>query len=528
MDMASLQSLPNELLDNIFANIDSRDARNVSLTCKRLRAVATPAVYHSISLEWRNAIRRGATAPKAPHIHSLLRTLIKNPDYVKLIKSLEFRATNVWYYQDDGSPLLCIPLGDWKMEEVDATIVLFEELVDKLQIPESACWKSYIRQKTRPAYLQMLVVQLCTHLESLSVSVEFEMETGCMEMALKQALATTPLAMDPTSWCSKLSHVRMTGDAKGDIWTDPFFNLKKLFMLLFYLPNLETLELTTFVQPVEDVGAEWESIMPPEWPLMQAPNAEKLTTLRLVRSSISPAVISLMLQQTPNLTTFEYDTFNGFSVPLDLSAIRDALLHVCDSLAHLSIRYDMHQEDENYPPQDVIGVTFGSIGPLRDFPALTTLSASLGVLFGSDDVRHGQTPKLADFLPPGLQCLTITDDMWMYNDFQQYFEDVDAMSILRTYLTGETAGYRWRGASGYQHGGDNWNGGLGYSNIIWTVSHEPGWKGATPGLKKFVYDLRTRGHLTFAYWNHPRPREELERVCKWQGIECEVLFEDED
>lgn len=525
--MALLQFLPNELVDIILTHLESCDASSLSLTCKDVHAAASPAAYQSIILEWRSAAREKGGLPKVPQIHALLRTLIRKPEYIKRIKKLVLQATDLCFYQDNGSVLWNMPSGNFKIENEE--IKMFEGVIDRLQVSEPGFWKSVIRQKDDFTVYQMLVVRLCTHLESLSVAIDFEMQTGWFATLVEEAIATvTASANDSPSWYNKLSDVHITGDVKGYIWGQEFLLLKRTSMLLFYLPNLETLELTAFVDPEENTGLNWKDAPPPQWPLRQYPNAEKLTALRLVRSSINPGTIELLLLQTPNLTTLEYDAFSGFDIPLDLSGVRDALRHVRNTLTNLVIRYEMYQEDEDFHPQSLNQVTVGSLGPLRDFPALTSLSVSLAVLFGSDTVTMGQTPKLADVLPPRLQRLTITDDLWMFNDFQQYFEDVDAMNIFRVYMAGQTVAGNWRGTAGYRRGGDNWTQGLQYSNIVWKAVGEPAWKVATPELKRFVYDLRTWGHMSFGYWNDPRSREELIGVCQAQGIECEVLFEEDD
>ncbi|KAG9186138.1 hypothetical protein G6011_02694 [Alternaria panax] len=95
--MASITELPEELLENILIGLESYDAINLAQTCKTLYAVALPAAYHTITLIWDNTAEDETcgimeASPKGPKIQSPTRTLTKKPDYVKLIKHLEFRA----------------------------------------------------------------------------------------------------------------------------------------------------------------------------------------------------------------------------------------------------------------------------------------------------------------------------------------------------------------------------------------------------------------------------------------------------
>jgi hypothetical protein len=176
--------------------------------------------------------------------------------------------------------------------------------------------------------------------------------------------------------------------------------------------------------------------------------------------------------------------------------------------------------------QDTYSTTEGSLGPLCDFPLLSSLEVSLPVLFGIEDINMGRKPALSAFLPPALQHLTITDDLFMYGEFQEHFEDVAAMKFFRAYLAGERPGETWSPDLEHAENDDNWNEGRGYKNMEWVQDRDPEWKAATPGLKKFTYDLRRRGGLSFGYWNMPGPREQFVGLCEEQGIKGEVLFED--
>jgi hypothetical protein len=80
------------------------------------------------------------------------------------------------------------------------------------------------------------------------------------------------------------------------------------------------------------------------------------------------------------------------------------------------------------------GTVAGSLSPLRDFPVLSKLVVSLPVLFGTDDINVGRRPSLSAYLPPALEHLTITDDLYRYSESQEYFEDENAMAFFRSYL----------------------------------------------------------------------------------------------
>ncbi|KAJ4374904.1 hypothetical protein N0V83_001982 [Neocucurbitaria cava] len=510
--MSSLESLPNELLDYILADVGFRDAINLAMTSKRLRAVALPVAYHSIFLEWRNVTD---TQPvlKAPPDHKLLRTLLEKPEYVRLVKNLEFRATDCMIYQDlEGDPTLKdVRIPSSRTLIVDKERVLFENHFHSLLLDDAEELENALATVEYDlSVFRMLIIATCTNLEFLSITVDFFIQYDWFLVLMIQGLTVATSTTNP-SWFNHLSCLRITGQIEGDIWVYNF-GLEPGWLSTFYLPALETLELTMFVdQDAEGTLRRNEEIIgepPSRWPFCQPPNAGKLTTLRLIRCSLTLDTLQLLLKQTPNLHTFEYDRLQHQAYfDIDLAGIGDALQSVRATLKHLKINYEVCQlTEQDIPPQDDDYDFRGSVGPLRNFLALVSVSVSLAVLFGSNDIIRGDVPKLSDFLPPRLQNLTITDDLYMYNTLQQSFEDGNAMRILRLYLAGEKPRAAESGAT------------------AWVADRAPEWKVATPDLREFEYDLRKHGHRSLGYWQEEQNREELRRVCEDQGIECRVRY----
>ncbi|KAF1943893.1 hypothetical protein EJ02DRAFT_420890 [Clathrospora elynae] len=127
---------------------------------------------------------------------------------------------------------------------------------------------------------------------------------------------------------------------------------------------------------------------------------------------------------------------HGDEFALDLPLRNAALQNVHPTLTDLRVGYELYENGEQglreqgLRAQDAFNVTAGSLGPLHDFLVLTSLETSLAVLFSKDQIDLGQTPKLADYLPPKLEHLTIGDNLCMSGDFQQCFEDLAAMKIF--------------------------------------------------------------------------------------------------
>ena len=149
--------------------------------------------------------------------------------------------------------------------------------------------------------------------------------------------------------------------------------------------------------------------------------------------------------------------------------LRAALDQVQSTLTDLSIRIDVGSDPDRAradPADHSAAMLSGSLGRFRDYIGLTHLDISLHVLVGSEDISHDIS--LAAVLPPSLQSLTISDDLYGFVECEGRFEEAAVMSIFRDYL-GEMR------AVGGQ------------------------WMTATPYLKSVAYDLTRRGHLSQEY-----------------------------
>jgi hypothetical protein len=142
------------------------------------------------------------------------------------------------------------------------------------------------------------------------------------------------------------------------------------------------------------------------------------------------------------------------------------LRHIRSTLASLTVRYENAHNEYNYS----YGLIAGSLGPLHDFFRLNALIISLPVLFGIEGINADCHPTLSASLPPALQHLTITDDLYDDDAVQgKYFKDTDAMAFFRAYLSGEKLGPNWMDSSShtYEQGQDNRNKGRCYKDIDW-------------------------------------------------------------
>lgn len=524
--MTSITELPAELLDFILADLGSRDNINLAQTCKTLHAVALPAAYNTITLTWDNTYsketprgpQRGMhrRTEKAPKIQSLIRTLTEKPEYIRLVKKLELCAKGCVEYS-----YLDVAGAIFPDFEYDASDKEWENEMFKAHVKEEGfqTWGRGWKQEAQHMLLTLLIGTCQAHLESLTIGWEFFLNNrwfpAMMKYAILKNAAATEASVRQPAWFAKLKTVCVTleeTEGAAATWEGSFWSEQETLLHFFYLPAIESLDIITCSLrggDEDDYGGLWDegdgvdgSF---EWPLETPPLSQTLRTLRLTPSSMDPLTIQYLLRQTPNVKVFHYDCcLHPEHPPLRLSILKDVLRHIRGTLTDLTVRYKHYNNDgAGDPPTDAAEPVREGLGPLHDFPFLTTLTTSFPVLFGMNN-----TPKLAEHLPPTLQTLTITNDLSAYEALEMRFEDLNAMAIFRQYLAGEIL------ASGVliSHEG---------VSCKWAQDRGPEWKAATPRLRKLRYDVGTR--LFTGYWLGDEPREQLLGLCKMQGIEGDVV-----
>ena len=528
--MASLISLPNELKDFIFEHLSCADFVSLSSTCRDLHAIALPLAYRHLSLTWVNANVEAARTPKLP---SLLRTLIQRPDYAKLITHLAFGAERCIFFEDYNE---FQSYGDLKVSVPGSEVALNEEgeallrrALTEMGLSGDKSWTDAVVGHQQFFVVLAMVVACCAKLESLVLSVAFLLQNDWFEESIEKGVAG---GSGLSTWTANLKHLRITCNTNGYEWTPGCMqvSLQKAFLYPFYLPKLETLEIERFEGSYDPVDwqIDHEDYATPFWPVSPTspPVAGHLTTLRLLRSSASSEALELLLKQTPNLRIFELDIVADTPlthelVPFDFNALKASLDRLQTTLTHLKIRFEKYLGCADYE-YTLDEWAIGALGSFRKYPALTHLEVSLHVLFDLQPDMYEHLPSLAAVLPPNLHSLTITDDLWMMAEYQEAFEDIEAMAIFRRYLTGEQLPHDWQDRK------DSF--GFDIRRRFLAVTWVPGategeWKTATPRLKRFVYDLRKKGYLSREYWNKGMIRRQFRMMCREQGLEGEVLWE---
>jgi hypothetical protein len=448
--MASLIALPNEMNDLIFKHLTTPDFISLSKTCKHLHARALPLSYQHLTLTWYNTSER---ARKNPNITKLFSKFEAHPELKKSVRRLTLETSGCISFSDDG--------------EV------------RIGIPGKGCMNSF-------ETIEDIIVR-CDELERLDISIAFMIDDQCWFEKLIHSMKSMPRN-------KKLKHVHLTcDDTSRDDWVSNPAIAYKEFGMLFSLPHLEIIEMDYF-DPFDanELNRADEDDEPSFWPWAHPEVSEHLHTLRLACSPAPAVAFELILRETPKLRVLDIELYQhptpGY---FDLEKLMIGLDHVKSTLTHLRIRYDVYLDEALcQSTADLYDILRGGLGFFCDYVALTHLEVSLHVLFGVDEFLIGVFHPLSTVLPPYLETLVITDDLYGFGAFQGYLEDGDAMEYFRRFFGGE-------------------------------------WREATPHLKQFTYDLRERGDWTIEYWDKRENRDDLRALCKAQGIACQILWMDE-
>lgn len=477
--MASFVGIPVELLGLVCSGLDTHDILSLCRSSKGLYSAAHPFLFRHVTIAWDRS-----TAPNnPPNFTSLLLFILRHPSYATYIKTVDIPSVKYHACHNCSRPP---NHGDPPLLSHEET-ALVRDAVDEFWPPGLAAEEWYISVAEEPnlGAIIAFILALCTHLERLTVDVDFLPPQNCwlFNYVISPAVST-PRPAPRLSIFDKLTHLTVSS------LNDPDLNLPtETFLLCFYLPSITTLIFDDALLDPEEDPKPWDPTSPrhqgPAWPLPHPPLAASLTTLKLNHTCARPGAVEFLLRHTPNLESLVYNCkLPSSASPFDLPALRKGLDHVRGTLAQLSVRLEIFA-DEGLDPTNLAQVTRGSLGPLRHLTALEDLDVSVGVLLGQ--VTPEDAPALADVLPPGLKGLVINDDLWNYDAFY-HWEGEPVGALLTDFFLGAC-------------------------------------KRATPELEDFVLDMRENGHVAYEYWDEEGEQEALQALVESQGIRC-LIWED--
>lgn len=478
--MASLVGIPVELLGLICSDLSTGDILSLCRSCKGLYSAAHPLVFRHITIAWDHS----AAPDEPPNFTSLLLFILRHPSYARYIKTVDIPRLKYGACLDHSCHLNRYTDNPPSLSPAETALVrdVIEEFNPPGPGPAVETWCLAMDEEANLGAIIALILALCTHLESLTVDVDFLPPSNCWFTDLiTTALSAVPDGASRLSRFHKLTHLTVTS------LKDPELNLPtEVFLLCLYLPSITTLRFDDALldperEPWDPTSVSHNGSI---WPLAHPPLAASLSTLQLNDTSARPGAIEFLLRHTPNLQSLVYNCkLPSSSSPFNLPILRQGLDHVRETLTHLTIRLEIFA-DEALDPESLVAVINGSLGPLDFLPALEDLDISLGVLLGQ--VKPERAPPLADVMPPTLKRLTINDDLWNYDAFYHWQGDpvgAPVGALLMAFFAGAC-------------------------------------KTATPLLEEFVLDMRTNGFVSYEYWDDHGGQEALRELVESQGIRC--------
>ncbi|KPM43773.1 hypothetical protein AK830_g2802 [Neonectria ditissima] len=420
--VSPLVSSPTDVLHQIITYLPRRTLYNLCLASTALRSVAEPFLYSSIQWTW--------TESQTPPILSLLRSILRRPELATFTQHFALKGAAYEYDLDQirGESPKISPADD----DLDAII----QCMQRIDVPYRDLWMEEICTGTMDAFVALLLSRL-PRLRSLYLGENSTKESCLVGMMFASALCDKSSNSLPsyeylkgveTAHLPPGVNIRARTDFEDREDVLPF-----LLLPWVYSPSMDVLSLF-YLPSVERITAVVDNTATFAWPAKHPPSPLRLTALNL--SVIREANLGQVLSTTAHLQKLEWNWFyvadledSFLTETIDLDQTAAAFSHVRNTLTDLTIsaRSGSRRARPDFLPLRVAGKST-AFSHLR---VLKSLSVPLPFLLGfSPD--GADTKLLRDVLPPNLEFLTITDDLYLQDEWQ--WRDADFLQVLGLWL----------------------------------------------------------------------------------------------
>lgn len=446
----SLLGCPLEILGQVFELLSPADLFAVSLVCRDLRQLAEPSLYHRVHWKWISIWARGTPRPRGktrrkprrkssfPPIVPFLRTISKRPVLATFVQilNLEGGAT---------PPLPAFALNQTILDKAIGNIDISED--------DRRLWILDLNGGDMNAFVALLLLQL-PNLQDVWLHEYFLKGGGHVGMILRSSLCK-PLDHRPFQRLKQV-HCHLADNVS-------YLSSRNAaeVLPLFYIPSVEHISAL-----IDDRATSFE------WPSVHPPKPSSLTSLDITR--LHEGHLGRLLSVTQGLRELRWTWFFE-SNAIDLDQVDADLSHVKETLTNLSITAMLDEDIYGYTGTSG-DIVEGSLKTLANYPALKILQIPLPFLTGSIWPSHSQ--PLAQSLPRSLEVLTITDDLYLQNE------------------------YGWLGESPL------------HAIQAWLEN----WKEYTPSIRMFHLLLR---EIDYDDWG-PEMRQELRDTCSRVGVDVMI------
>ncbi|EAQ88029.1 hypothetical protein CHGG_04648 [Chaetomium globosum CBS 148.51] len=405
-----------DVLRLILDYLSQDDLYKVCLVHPQLRYLAEAPLYSTIELYYDEEKYSSTRHP----ITSLIRTLLRRPDLATLVRSVS-----------------CLP-GEHTGEILEAQNIpvcetgLKEALsfVEKTGLPYRDTWMEELRQGNLDAYLAILLSQL-PRLRRLYLTHKFSQKTDLITLVLRSMLCDSHPSQPIPGINSTSLHQLQTVSLErfpGHYLTPSSLNTENI-LPFFYLPSIQILDL-----PIDDPPT---STLP--WPTPQPPSALNLHTLAL--RHIREAHLAALLTATPHLHTLNWQwrfdpdiTTDAANTPtVNLTQLLLALTPLHPTLTTLHIHASCLYTTQPFIPFPLS--IHGTMAALAHFAHLRTLTIPLVFVTGfALPLPTHPHHTLAHCLPPSLEVLTLTDDLYVDIDTKEPWDETGHAAAVRDWL----------------------------------------------------------------------------------------------
>jgi hypothetical protein len=361
-----------------------------------------------------------------------------------------------------------IPVSEPELEEVLA-------FVAKTRVSYRETWLEELRNGTMEAFVAVLLCQP-SHLTYLFLGPDFLKESQIVGLVLRSTLCETRdcgLGLD-------FGHLKSVSfERYPNYQTYKVLRNTADVLPLFYLPSVTQIS-AAIENPINSITFPRPATF--SWPAAHPPSCPSLRSLKL--TAIREPFLGQLLSVADQVQSLDWEWYynptfkDQVHTPIiDLAQFTTAISQLRNTLEELAISAVCdYGGDIEYPLLRIQG----SFKAIADFDKLRKFTAPLALLVG---FPADKTKQIQNFLPRNLEFLTITDDLYLQDQYE--WEDREVLSVLESWLENFQA--------------------------------------STPHLHGIALFLR----LAEDSWNRPI-RNELQELCARVGIQLEITKLNED
>lgn len=368
--MATLNTIPTELITDIFSSLSPRDLAAISLVCQRFGPIALPHLYTSPDLT--------TFSPLPRPLQLFLRTVISRHILATHVRTLSI----IWGSGEDANDHLS---PTEKLPDYSSLIAPFTA---------AAAPMGFTRPMAYEGAHILLLLHLLPQLHRLTLTSK-PINDGIIETFLVHHGADRPPSFPPNLvWRPALPIALQS--VRELVYNDQWTNASSLSMItLFTLPAIRRLHLCIRDNSREDpfIADNYRGRSP-------------VTNLTFEGGNVLPGSIAGILTIPRALTHFTYiermrnnKRFNCAAFGRGLVALRDTLQYLCVLVSDgRGVRVPRGQNQQ------------WSIGSLRDWPVLKSFRCPMALLLGTK-TKDG-VGRLVDVLPGVLSEFAVGVDWY--------------------------------------------------------------------------------------------------------------------